>query len=560
MLDELHIRGLGVIEEVTLRPAVGLTVVTGETGAGKTMLVTALQLLLGERADASLVRSGAAEATVDARLMPPPPEAVAEGWCDADADELVVSREVTAGDAGDRSRARIGGRLAPASALEATLGARVEVHAQGEHVRLSRSDVQRALLDRYAGDPHARTLASYRETYEQLATATARLETLTSEARERAREQERLGHEIGEIEAAGLDPERDGDIDAELERLEHAEELALAAAEARQALGEEGAGAPLGLAVAALRRAGGHDAELDDLRDRAETLAVEARDLRTVLRDYAEDVAADPAQLEELRHRRRLIVDLQRKYGDDIEAVLAYARDGRERLAELEQAEEGAAELENRVEELTERLGELATDVRAGRTVAAERLADAVNGHLRDLAMPHATFAVSVAALERPRAHGADQVVFELAANPGEPSRPLAQAASGGERSRVALSVEVALADVDEAEVLVFDEVDAGIGGGTAMIVGEKLARLARDGRQVLCVTHLPQLAAFADVHHVVEKGIRGGRTVTTVREVVDADRAAELARMLSGRPEREVGLAHARELLEDAATRREAG
>lgn len=560
MLDELHIRGLGVIEEVTLRPAPGLTVVTGETGAGKTMLVTALQLLLGERADASLVRAGASEATVDARLVPPPPEAVDEGWCDAGATELVVSREVTAGDAGDRSRARIGGRLAPASALEATLGARVDVHAQGEHVRLSRAAVQRALLDRYAGDPHARTVASYRETFTELAGTRSRLESLVSASRERAREQERLRHEIQEIEAAELDPDRDGELDADLERLEHAEELSLAAAEARQALGEDGAGGPLGLAVSALRRAGGHDPALDELRDRSEGLAVEARDLGSALRDYAEQVAADPAALEELRARRRLINDLQRRYGDDIAEVLAYADQAHERLAQLEDAAEGAAELGDRVVELEEQLVQLAVAVRSGRTVAAQRLSEAVNDHLADLAMPNATFHVTVEPLEEPRAHGADRIVFELAANPGEPSRPLAQAASGGERSRVALAVEVALADVDEAEVLVFDEVDAGIGGGTAMAVGQKLARLARDRRQVLCVTHLPQIAAFADVHHVVEKGIRAGRTVTTVRELTDDQRAAELARMLSGRPEREVGLAHARELLEDAAARREAG
>lgn len=558
MLDELHIRGLGVIEDVTLRPADGLTVVTGETGAGKTMLVTALQLLLGERADASLVRAGQASAIVEARLAPPPPEAVELGWCEPGDGELIVSREVTAGGSGDRSRARIAGRLAPISALDETLGSRVDVHAQGEHARLSRPDVQRDLLDRFAGEPHARTLDTYRRTFRELQEARERLETLRSESRERAREHERLEHEVAEIDAAGLDPDEDGELPAQLGRLEHAEDLTLAAAEASQALDEDGAGMPLGLAVAALRRAAGHDPRLDDLLQRVEGLAVEARDVRGALRDYAEEVSVDPQRLEELRRRQRLVVDLQRKYGDDIEAVLAYAEEARARLEVLGAAAEDAAGLQQRASELEAQLDGLAVSVHSGRTVAAGRLADAVNAHLSDLAMPHATFGVTVEATE-PRIHGADRVVFVLAANPGEPTLPLAQGASGGERSRVALAVEVALADVDEAEVLVFDEVDAGIGGGTAMAVGEKLARLARDGRQVLCVTHLPQLAAFADVHHVVEKGIREGRTVTTVREVTAAERAAELARMLSGRSDRETGLAHARELLEDAAARRDA-
>lgn len=557
LLDELRIADLTVIEEATLRLAPGLTVVTGETGAGKTMVVTALELLLGERADPDLVRAGSTAAVVEARAVPPPPNAVDDGWAGADDDELVVSREVVSRDASGsaRSRARIGGRLAPVSALADVLGRWVEVHAQGEHARLARPDVQRALLDRYAGDPHGRTLAAYRGAWRARQDVREQLESLEGDRRERAREAERLRYEIDEIDAAGLDPDRDPQLAEERSRLEHAEQLAEAAARAAAALGEDGASVPLGVAVEALRHAAGHDRELDDLLARVEGLVAEIVEARRDLDRYGEHVESDPQRLEELRARQRLVADLTRKYGDDVAAVLAYRAEAEERLGRLDVDDRTACELADRASELDADLERLAGDVRDGRLLAAERLTADVTRHLVDLAMPHATFTIEVEPAEAGQ-DGADRVAFVLAPNPGEPARPLATAASGGERSRVALAVEVALADVDDARVLVFDEVDAGVGGATAMAVGEKLARLAA-GRQVLCVTHLAQLAAFADVHHVVEKGIRDGRTVTTTRRVDDDERPAELLRMLSGVTDRESGLAHARELLGEARRRR---
>jgi DNA repair protein RecN (Recombination protein N) len=555
VIEELHIRGLGVIEDATLRLSPGLTVVTGETGAGKTMLVSALELLLGVRADSSLVRTGADLALAEAVVSPPPPEAAE--WLTEGDDVLVVSREIPADG---RSRARIGGRLAPVSALATVLGRHVEVHAQHEHVRLARPEVQRALLDRYAGDPHARTLSAYREAYRTWRDLVDRRDGLHADARERARELDRLEAEVGEIDRAALDPERDGRLDRDLEVLAHADELRRAAAEAAQALGSDGAQEPLGIAVDVLRRLPVDDPTLDELRDRVNSVTAEVAELALDVRAYGDQAEADPERLAELQERKRLLGQLERKYGVDVVAVLAWAEEARERIAELRSRDEDADDLDQRIAAGEQQVRTLADDVRRGRVVASEQLAEVVDGHLADLGMPHGRFTVEIGPTtdERPGPDGADRVTFLLAPNPGEAARPLGQAASGGERSRVSLAIEVALADVDDVQVLVFDEVDAGIGGATALAVGEKLARLAAGGgRQVLCVTHLAQLAAFADVHHVVEKGLAGGRTVTTSRHVAEDDRVGELARMLGGDATAQAGRDHARELLGQATARR---
>ncbi len=556
MIEELHIRGLGVIEDAHLALAPGLTVVTGETGAGKTMLVTALQLLLGSRADSSLVRAGAPAASVDAVVNPRPREA--DEHLPPSDDPLIVAREVPADG---RSRARLDGRPVPVGALAEVLGAHVEVHAQHEHVRLARAEVQRDLLDRYAGAPHARALATYREAHTRWRALAERAERLQADARERARELDRLRFEVTEIDGAELDPVVDAGLDAAIERLAHAEQLQQAAVTASAALGSEGAGEPAGIAVAALRRLRVDDPVLQALTDRAVGLAEELTALAVDVRDYGESIEVDPAALAELQDRRQLLSGLTRKYGDDIAAVLAYADEARRRLAALEADEVDAGQLAGQLEEARAAVDAAAAAVHRGRVTAAEQLAAVVDDHLADLGMPHARCTVAVEALTdaAPAAHGTDRVTFLLAPNPGEPPLALGQAASGGERSRVALAIEVALADVDEASVLVFDEVDAGIGGATALKVGEKLARLAAGdrGRQVLCVTHLAQLAAFADVHHVVEKGLSGGRTVTTARRVAEDQRVGELARMLGGDPDADAGREHARELLEGARIRR---
>lgn len=558
MLEELAIRSLGVIEEARLELAPGLTVVTGETGAGKTMVVTALELLLGARADASLVRSGATTATASAVVRPVPAEAAA--WVGDDEGELIVSRELKARGG---SRARIAGTLAPVAALAEVLGRHVEVHAQHEHVRLARPEVQRQLLDRSAGPSHATTLERYRAAYGRWRELAARREAIAADARGRARELARLRTELAEIEAAGLDPDRDGGLDHELEVLAHAEDLQLLAAEAAASLGADGAGEPAGVAVAALRRAPVDDPDLVALTERATALAAELTELAVDVRGYGDGVAADPARLAALNERKAVVQGLTRIYGADVPAVLAYADEARARLAVLEDDEIAADTLDQEVADAGEVARTAAAAVTDGRRAAAATLSGTVDGHLADLGMPHARFGVALQGHDDGglTTDGADRITFELAPNPGQPARPLATAASGGERSRVSLAVEVALADVDEVDVLVFDEVDAGVGGATAMAVGEKLARLAAgtDGRprQVLCVTHLAQLAAFADVHHVVVKDVIDGRTVTSTRRVAEVDRVAELARMLGGDEDATAGREHARELLTRAMQRR---
>ena len=551
-IEELTIRGLGVIEDASLRLADGLTVVTGETGAGKTMLVTALQLLLGARADASLVRSGEPRATIDMVLTPAPQSAAA--W--ADGADLVVSREIPAEG---RSRARLGGRPVPVATLTEVLAGHVEVHAQHEHVRLSRPAVQRELLDRYAGDPHARNLDTYRQAFAAWHEAHRRRERLNADARHRARELDRLRFEVDEIDAAELDPEADAGLDTAIGRLAHADEVRTAAAQAAEALGSDGAGEPVGVAVDALRRLDVDDAELDGLRGRLEAVVAELTELALDVRAYGEQVEADPARLAALQERKQLVSSLTRKYGATLDEVLAYADEARERLGQLEGEEADADSLEARLARTRDAVEAAAVDVHRGRVAAAEHLAGVVDRHLAELGMPHARTRIEVTARE-PAADGADDVTFLLAPNPGEPPRPVADAVSGGERSRTSLAIEVALADVDDARILVFDEVDAGIGGSTAMAVGEKLARLAAGDasgpRQVLCVTHLAQLAAFADVHHVVEKGLADGRTVTTTRRVTADERVAELSRMLGG-DVGDAGREHARELIADADARR---
>lgn len=551
MLDELHITALGVIEDATLRLSPGLTVVTGETGAGKTMLVTALQLLLGARADTSLVRHGAETAIVDARWCPAPPEAA--DWTD-DPDELVATREIPAEG---RSRARLSGRLAPATALTEVFGPHVEVHAQHDHVRLSQPRVQRELLDAFAGDPHNRTLAAYRQAFHDWGAARRRLDDLRASEQERARELDRLQYEVDEIVAADL---ADGDdrLDEQIDLLSHAEAVRQALREVSGALGSDGAQDPVGRALAALRSLPVETDQTRELQSAVQTVVSLMADAAAEARHAADDAESDPRRLEELVQRQHLVTSLLRKYGPDLADVRAYADRASQRIAQLMEDADAAEGLDDQVAELAAEVDRLAAAVRDGRRVAGDALAAVVEGHLADLAMPHASFHVQVDPGE-PTSSGADEVGFLLAANPGEPPRPLGTSASGGERSRVALAVEVALADVHDASVLVFDEVDAGIGGATAMAVGEKLARLAAGGRrQVLCVTHLAQLAAYADVHHVVEKGISDGRTVTTTRQVHDDDRISELSRMLGGDASDE-GLAHARTLFAEAARRRSA-
>jgi DNA repair protein RecN (Recombination protein N) len=549
-LEELRIRDVGVIDEVTLHLAHGLNVLTGETGAGKTMVVSALELLRGARADADRVRAGAGTAVVEGRIHPVPEHA--GEWAGPGDDDLVVAREVTSEGGGTRSRARIGGRLAAVSALAEVMDALVEVHGQSDSARLASPALQRDLLDRFGGPAVAAAVADYRAAHDAWRSAEDEQAALRRDARDRARELDRLRFELGEIDTVEPEPGEDEQLDTELRRLEHAEALTSAAAGAAAAVADDGgARDALGSAVAALRAVAGVDEELEVLRGRAEGLAAEAQDLAMELARYAESVALDPERLEHLRGRRSALAGLTRKYGPDLGAVLAFAEEARADLRRLEGGEDREASLAGEVAELRAEVERTGGVLRRSRAAAGERLEKEVEGHLAELAMAGARMSVAVEEAE-PGPAGADRVTYGLAANPGEPLLPLAKAASGGERSRVALAVRLALADVDATPIVVFDEVDAGIGGAVALEVGRKLAALAR-GRQVLCVTHLAQLAAYADAHFLVEKGatdtIDGTRTSATVRRLEEGERATELSRMLSGSPDSALAAGHAAEL-----------
>jgi DNA repair protein RecN (Recombination protein N) len=545
MLEELHIRDVGVIEEVALDLAPGLNVLTGETGAGKTMVVAALELLLGARADADQVRAGRPAALVEGRLRPPP-EGAGE-WIDDGDDELVVSREVAAGE-GSRSRARLGGRMAPASALARILGAVVEVHGQQDSARLAQPGTQRTLLDRSGGPALQDALEVYQAVHGRWQKLRDEALELRDGERDRARELDRLRFELAEIDAVGPEPGEDRRLDEELRRLEHVEGLTAAGSAAAQALtGDGGARDALGAAVAALRAVEGVDPALEVLRERVEGAAAESQDLGMELASYAEGLDLDPGTLEQLRERRAALGGLVRKYGVDAAAVVAYAEEARGRAEALAGGDERLEALESEVRALEKELVDAAEVLREQRRAAGERLAAAVRDHLRELAMADARMEVAVEPAD-PGPDGADRVIFLLAANAGEPPLPLGKSASGGERSRVALALRLALADADDTPVLVFDEVDAGIGGTTALAVGRKLARLAR-GRQVLCVTHLAQLAAFADTHFVVAKETVRGRTIASVQALSETDRVGELSRMLSGSPDSAAAAEHAAEL-----------
>jgi DNA repair protein RecN (Recombination protein N) len=537
MLAELHVVDLGIVADLDLVLQPGLTAITGETGAGKTLIVEALELLVGGRADVALVRDGAAEARVEGRFIDP----------DA-ADEIVVARVVPRDG---RSRAYIDGHLATATEL-AELGARfVEMHAQQAHQALLDPAAQRAALDRFAGPPAAEALASYRAARADVRHVDDELKRLGGDAKARAREIDLLRFQVGEIADARID---DPGESVELE----AEELLLADAAAhREALGR----AYAALEGPGLDALGAAAAELDgrapfaELHSRVRNAQAEIADVERELRLAAERVADDPERLEVVRRRRQLLRDLGRKYGDSLAEVVSYAEQARERLAELEGYDTRAGELESERSTLRQAARDAAGSLSAARRATAGPLARAIQGYLHELAMPHAVVEVVVDDSDETE-DGADRVVFLLAPNPGEQPKPLARAASGGERSRAMLAARVVLTGAPPT--LVFDEVDVGIGGEAGISVGRLLALLGTR-HQVLCVTHLAQVAAFADTQVVVEKAVVGEaqgieRTVATAT-IVDGDsRVAELSRMLAGVGESSHARRHAAELLAAAA------
>jgi len=573
MLAEIAIRQLGVIEDATLEVDPGLTVVTGETGAGKTMLVTALMLLQGGRADPGLVRHGAAQARVECRVsvarLPAVRVLVDEAGGEIEDEAVIVAR--TLGAAG-RSRAHLGGASVPASTLSALGDQLVAVHGQADQLRLRQPSAQKAALDRFAGAAVADMLDRYRPAYRRLADIDRQLEALRLEAGERVRELDLVRLGLDDIAAVAPEVDEDDTLRLEEDKLAHAEALQRAANAARAALAGDDAqpAAPadvLGLLAAARAALDGvrdHDPAVAVLADATAAIGYTAADLAGELSGYAHDLDLDldPLRLAAVQDRRAVLATLARRYGPTLVDVAVWQKQAEARLVELHNATESGTSLAAERKAVLSLLIDLAQHLSGARRQAGFKLAAAVTAELAELAMPHARLSVRVRSAgegpveQRLGPDGVDEVELLLAANSGASPRPLGRGASGGELSRVMLGLEVVLSATTRVPTYVFDEVDAGIGGKAAVEVGRRLARLAKHA-QVLAVTHLPQVAAFADRHYLVDKS--GGGTVTTsdVRALDEGARVRELSRMLAGLEGSATAEAHARELLDLASHER---
>jgi len=571
MLEEVRINGLGVIDEAVLELSSGFTVLTGETGAGKTMVVTALALLFGGRADPARVRPGAGRAAVEGRLLVSPEVARevedAGGDLDDGGTALVLSRSVTTEG---RSRAFAGGRAVPVSLLQLLADDLVAVHGQSDQQQLLKPGRQREALDRFGGPEVAAALSDYRRVFTRHRAVREELDALTKAERERVAEADTLRRGLAEIDAVQPMAGEDAELLAEDERLSNADALHAAATTAHEALqGDPASGSGegsdaltlLGKAGRALEAVRAHDPILAGLAGRMSEATYLLSDLAAELASYTDALDADPARLAAVQERRAALGRLARAYGgvsSDVAGVLGWAERAGLRLAELEGADDTIAALTAEESALAQEVTSLAGRLTAMRSAAAARFATEVTAELTDLAMPHASLTAVVTELDAPGPNGADDVEIRLAAHPGAPPLPLHKGASGGELSRVMLAIEVVFAGADPVPTFVFDEVDAGVGGKAAVEVGRRLARLARSA-QVIAVTHLPQVAAFADNHLVVEKSGDGLVTASGVVRLGQQARVRELSRMLAGLEDSELGQAHAEELLVLAAQEREA-
>ena len=560
MLHELRIENLLLIERAELRLEPGLNAITGETGAGKTVLAHSLDLLMGGRARPQIVRPGAEEAWVEGVFALPPgtlddPElaAIAERLPE-DADEVVLGRRI--GSSG-RTSAFIGGRSASAAELR-ELGSRLlAFYGQHEHRKLMLASAQLEILDGFAGVELLALRDRYRAAHAEAAGLARELAELREREGARERDLDQMRFELSEIEAAAPSVEEGAELESERGLLRNAEGRRTAAARALAAIGGDeadggGAGAALAEADSGLAGAAGADPELDQLAERLRAAAVELDDVASDLRGYLDGIDGEPGRLESVEERLDAFDRLTRKHGGSIEAVLEHAERCRTEIGRLENAEEIAAELESRIAAAQARRAELAAELSARRAKAAAALGDRVAGELAELAMEGARLEVSLD--PHPDGfgpNGAETVELQVATNSGMPTSPLKDAASGGELSRIMLALS-GLAAGEAERTLVFDEVDAGIGGNTARAVGERLRDLA-EGRQVLCITHLPQVAALAPTHFRIEKHAAGGETTATVERVAGDELVAEIVRMLGADRGDSAASRHARELLKAA-------
>ena len=556
MIEQIRIRDLGVISEATLDLGPGLTVLTGETGAGKTMVLNALGLLLGSRSDASSIRKGQEQAFVEGRWLLPKAAAdriIASG-IEIEQDELILSRSVSTEG---RSRATVSGRSVPVGILSEIGEQLVVVHGQSDQIRLKSTAAQREALDQFAGADLAALLSEYSQVFASWKQISARLENLTQESSSRAREADEIRSAVEELTKLNPKPGEDSELAELAEKLTHLEELRIAASNAHEELSSESfddgrdAITAIGKARRALEQVSAHDPDLEKLAEQLREIGFSLNETAANISGYIAGLDSDgAAELERVQSRRAELTSAMRKYGPTLEEVISYLANSGTRLLDLDSSDEAIEKLVSEKKALGEKAQELAEKISSIRTKAAAELSSAVTAELAALAMTGASLEVQVSKLSELSAHGFDQVALLLSAYPGAEARPIGKGASGGELSRIMLAIEVVLAKSELAPTFIFDEVDAGVGGAAATEVGKRLAMLAKNA-QVIVVTHLPQVAAFASRHLRVLKSQTASFTATDVVKLEGEAVVEELARMLSGLSESETGKSHAKELLD---------
>ena len=562
MIEEIYIRDLGVIQEARLSFGPGLTVITGETGAGKTMVLSALGLLLGERSDTSSIRRGQDQAFVEGRWFlknntdaaAQVSERLAEAGVELSEGELILNRSVSSEG---RGRASVSGKAAPINLLSELGEKLVVVHGQSDQIRLKSAVAQREALDQFAGV--AALLNEYQMHFQSWKSASAQVEEIQSALDARALEAQELRASVVELEAADPQPGEDQELTDKANRLTHVEELRIAASAAHEAISSEsfdGATDAIGLigvARRALEQVAAHDPELEKIAESLKQLGYQLNDASAEISGYLDGLDGDSARvLESIQERRAVLNTLLRKYGPTLDDVIKFRETASDRLLELDSSSDQIEKLTAQVEHSLSQVTATAEKLSSVRKSAAERLADQVTAELAALAMSGSTLVVDVAKAAEFGPFGKDQISIQLSSYPGAEPRPLGKGASGGELSRIMLAIEVVLAQTEQAPTFIFDEVDAGVGGAAAIEVGRRLAMLAKQA-QVIVVTHLAQVAAFANQHLRVLKNSTDEFTATDVVALSNEDRVNELARMLSGMPESDSGRTHAAELLEKA-------
>lgn len=549
MLTDLHIRNFAIIESLEISFDVGFNVLTGETGAGKSIIIDAVNLLLGERARSDQVRTGCEEAVIEAVFdlgtLPEMKQILENEGLPAD-DELLLRRIVSRSG---KSRAFINGSLTTLVQVQAVTDGLVHIYGQHEHQQLQRSEGHLQMLDHFAGLNSL--VDDFRDAFDEVVIVQQQLERLQTAERERAQRLDLLRFQREEISAANLQPGEDEDLERERRLLQHGERLARTTASGYEDLYErEGSlSETLGRLGSELEALSAID---DELSAHAETVRNAQYALEEVARElqaYSVRVAFDPKRQQEVEERLKLLTEFKRKYAPSIPEILDYLQSADEELEQLEDVEGARQSLELRLSKGRERMESAGAKLSEARAAAAIQLQQAMQSELSDLAMPQARFEIRLQPLNNPLATGFESGEFYLSTNPGEDLRPLVKIASGGELSRIMLALKNATPRAGDVPVLIFDEVDAGIGGSAATAVGGKLKAVA-SGRQSLCITHLPQVAAFADWHYHVSKQQQGGRTLTQIERLSQEERVQEMARMLGGAQITEKTLAHAREMV----------